>query len=210
MIKSPRRDLWVPLEPLELKVATSPSQSSLGTPHFLPYLDPDLFTRHHDCALMPQWHHSFLMLDSWSGGTHRDPLASSPRLDSLKTKALGRTHWQSRRAPRSSEIDGLAGKAAAWVIAAVQPRSSLLSHVPERKRYIKWFNVHAKAPHRKSTRKASRRRARFNVFHSDPGLNFCILTVGILTPKMHVSKQAQMGWRQSNSWAWSGLTEKVV
>lgn len=113
-----------------------------------------------------------------------------------KAKALGKTHRQSGEAPHSIEIDGLAGKAvapAAWVIAAVQPTSPLLSHVPECKGHIKWFNVHAKAPSGESTREASGRRTWFNAIHDDFSLNFCIPTVGILNPKTHVSKQEQTG-----------------
>ena len=137
--------------------------------------------------------HSFLMLDfSWSGETHTDP-SPCPQGWAVKRQR----HWaRPREAPRSSEIDGLAGKAAAtaaWVITPIQPTSPLLSHVPECKGHTKWFNVHAKAPSGKSTRKASGTRAWFNVFYNDFGLNFCIPTVGILTPKMHVSKQEQTG-----------------
>lgn len=93
-------------------------------------------------------------------------------------------------------MDGLAGKAgatAAWEIAAVQPTSLLLSHVPECKGHIKWFKVHAKAPSGKNTGKASGRRTWFNVFRKDFSFSFCIPMVGILTPKMYVRKQEQTG-----------------
>lgn len=113
-----------------VKAVMSPSQSAPWTLHLLLC---SLGTC--ACVLFLPWlSHDGLCL-RW-----RDTLPLPRGLGSKKAKTLGKTQQQSKKAPHSTEIKGLAGKeaaTAAWVSTAVQPTSTLLNHVPDCKAQTK-------------------------------------------------------------------------